>query len=79
MLPAPYFDVIITVPEELPQALRSNRRDGYCALLRAAAKAIIELARDRRFVAGTVGVLAVLHTQTQQLLCRPLRLSCRHN
>src|SRR6202040_1121813 len=35
------------------------------------AEAIIELARDRRFVGGTVGVLAVLHTWTQQLLYHP--------
>jgi hypothetical protein len=68
MLPAPYFHVIITVPEELRQALRSNQRDGYGMLIRAAAEAIVELARDRRFVVGTVGVLAVLHTWTQQLL-----------
>jgi hypothetical protein len=38
----------------------------------AAAEAFIELARDRRFVGGTVGVLAVLHTWTQQLLHHPL-------
>jgi hypothetical protein len=63
--------VIITVLEELPQALPSNRCDGYCALLKTAAKAIIEFARDLRFVAGAVGVLAVLHTWTQQLLCHP--------
>ena len=71
MLPAPYFHVIITVPEELRATLRSNQRDGYGALIKAAAEAIIELARDRRFVGGTVGVLAVLHTWTQQLLYHP--------
>ena len=71
MLPAPYFHVIITVPEELRATLRSNQRDGYGALIKAAAEAIIELARDRRFVVGTVGVLAVLHTWTQQLLYHP--------
>jgi hypothetical protein len=36
--------------------------------MKAAADAIIELAPDRRFVGGTVGVLAVLHTWTQQLV-----------
>jgi hypothetical protein len=39
--------------------------------MKAAADAIIELARDRRFVGGTVGVLAVLHTWTQQLAYHP--------
>jgi hypothetical protein len=71
MLPTAYFHATITIPDELRQALRANQRDGYGALLTAAATAIIELARDRRFVGGTVGVLAVLHTWTQQLLYHP--------
>lgn len=65
MLPVPYFHITITVPEELRAVLRSNQRDGYAALMQAAARAIIELARDPRFVGATVGVLAVLHTWTQ--------------
>jgi hypothetical protein len=40
-------------------------------LLKATAEAIVELAHDRRFVGGTVGVLAVLHTWTQQLHYHP--------
>jgi hypothetical protein len=39
--------------------------------MQAAAQAIVELARDPRFVGATVGVLAVLHTWTQQLLYHP--------
>ena len=71
MLPVPYFHVTITVPEELRDVLRANQRDGYGVLMKAAAEAIIELARDPRYVGGTVGVLAVLHTWTQQLLFHP--------
>lgn len=71
MLPAPYFHVTVTVPEELREVLRTNQRDGYALLMKAAAEAIIELARDPRHVGGTVGVLAVLHTWTQQLLYHP--------
>jgi putative transposase len=59
------------VPEELRAALRSNQRDGYAMLMKASAEAIIELARDPRYVGGEVGVLAVLHTWTQQLLYHP--------
>ena len=51
--------------------LRSNQRDGYAALMQAAAEAIVELARDKRYIGGTVGVLAVLHTWTQQLVYHP--------
>ena len=71
MLPTPYFHVVVTVPEELRAALRSNQRDGYGVLIKATAAAIIDLARDRRFVGATVGVLAVLHTWTRQLLYHP--------
>ena len=48
--------------------LRANQRDDHAALMKATAEAIIELARDRRHVGGTVGVMAVLHTWTQQLI-----------
>ena len=71
MLPVPYFHVTVTVPEELRAALRRYQIDGYGALMKAAAEAIVELARDRRHVGATVGVLAVLHTWTQQLLYHP--------
>jgi hypothetical protein len=71
MMPVPYFHITITVPEELREVPRANQRDGYGALMRAGAAAIIELARDPRYVGGTVGVLAVLHTWTQQLNLHP--------
>ena len=59
ILPTDYFHVTITVPQELRALLRANQRDGYALLMKAAADAIIELAHDRRFVGGTIGVLAV--------------------
>jgi len=59
------------VPEELRAALRRYQIDGYGALMKAAAEAIIVLARDPRWVGGTVGVLAVLHTWTQRLIFHP--------
>src|SRR5580692_6674174 len=71
LLPVPYFHITVTVPAELREVLRANQRDGYAALMKATAEAIIELARDRRHVGGTVGVMAVLHTWTQQLVYHP--------
>ena len=71
MLPTRYFHVTVTVPEQLRDTLRANQRDGYALLMKAAAEAIVELARDRRHVGATVCVLAVLHTWTQQLLYHP--------
>src|SRR5262249_56050555 len=71
MLPCHYFHVTVTAPEELRRVLRANQRDGYGLLMKAAAEAIIDIAGDPRFVGGTVGVLAVLHTWTQQLNYHP--------
>ena len=71
LLACPYFHVTVTVPAQLREVLRANQRDGYAALMKATAEAIIELARDRRHVGGTVGVMAVLHTWTQQLVYHP--------
>jgi uncharacterized Zn finger protein (UPF0148 family) len=71
MLPVPYFHITITVPAELREVLRAHQRDGYAVLMQASAAAIIELARDPRYVGGTVAVLAVLHTWTQQLNLHP--------
>src|SRR5215472_4344163 len=71
MLPVPYFHVTVTVPEQLRAALRRHQIDGYGALMKAAAEATIVLARDPRWVGGTVGVLAVLHTWTQRLVFHP--------
>jgi len=71
MLPVPYFHITVTVPAELRAVLRAHQRDGYAALMRATACAIIELARDPRYVGGTVAVLAVLHTWDQQLNLHP--------
>jgi Putative transposase len=63
--------MILTVPEELRDTLRANQRDGYALLMKAAAEAIVELARDPCHVGATVGVLVVLHTWSQQLLYHP--------
>jgi hypothetical protein len=71
MLPCRYFHVTITVPEELRDVLRANQRDGYAVLMKVAAESIIEIARDPRYVGAAVGVLAVLHTWTQQLIYHP--------
>lgn len=71
LLPCRYFHITVTVPQELREALRSNQKAAYPLLMKAAAEAIIELCRDPRRLGGTPGLLAVLHTWTQQLLYHP--------
>ncbi len=71
LLPCPYFHVTVTVPEELRDLFRRHQRDCYGLLMGASTAAIVELARDPRYVGGTVGVMAVLHTWTQRLDFHP--------
>ncbi|MBF0453907.1 MAG: IS91 family transposase [Magnetococcales bacterium] len=71
MLPTPYFHLTVTVPESLRDIFRSNQSDCYNILMKAAGEATIELARNPKYVGGTVGILMVLHTWTQQLIFHP--------
>ena len=71
MLPTHHFHVTVTVPEELRRVMRANQVVGYGLLMTSVTRAILDLARDSRYVGGTVGVLAVLHTWTRQLEFHP--------
>ena len=42
LLACPYFHVTVTVPAQLREVLRANQRDGYAALMKATAEAVIE-------------------------------------
>lgn len=71
LLPVPHFHVTVTVPAELRAVLRRRQREGYGALIKAAASAIVDLARDLQWIGGTPGVLAVFHSWTQKLDYHP--------
>jgi len=70
-LPLPYAHVVFTVPEQLtPLALR-NQRLCYSLLFRAASESLLEIAADPRHLGARIGVLAVLHTWSQNLQHHP--------
>lgn len=71
LLPVPYFHVVFTVPQELRRIIRSHPKRLYGVLMKAAAKALIKLAADPRYVGGKIGILAVLHTWTRTLEYHP--------
>ena len=71
ILPVPYFHITITIPKELREIFRANQRDCYAILMKATAEAITKLALDPKFCGGIVGILALLHTWTQQLIYHP--------
>jgi hypothetical protein len=71
LLPVPYAHVVFTVPEQLaPLALR-NQRLFYTLLFRAASETLLEIAADPRRLGARIGVLAVLHTWSQNMSHHP--------
>jgi len=71
LLPVSYFHLVFTVPKELHGLIRTHQRVLYAILIRAAASSLMDLARDPRYVGGTIAVLCVLHTWTRAMVYHP--------
>jgi len=71
LLPVPHFHLTFTLPRELHSLVRTHQRLLYGILLKAAALALMSLARDPRFVGGRIGILSVLHTWTRAMVFHP--------
>ena len=71
LLPCDHYLLTFTLPHQLRAVARAHQRVVYAALLREAAAAGQTLADDRRWVGGTVGILAVLHTWSRTLEYHP--------
>jgi hypothetical protein len=71
VLGGPHFHVIFTLPFELRDLWRHNRVRLPDLLLRAAAETMLGLLRDPRWMGGTPGVIAVLHTWGSSLIFHP--------
>ncbi len=71
LLPTPYFLVTFTLPEGLRRIARRHQKVMYNLLFRSAAAALQELAQERRFVGGQIGMVGVLHTWGRDLSYHP--------
>jgi hypothetical protein len=71
LLAVPYFHVVFTLPEELRPIVRRHQKTMYGALMKAAARSLMKLAADPRYVGGRIGILAVLQTWTGTLTYHP--------
>ena len=74
LLPVPYYLVTFTVPEELRAWFHRLQGAAYDVLFAASAATLQEVAaleRKRDGLAGTLGLLGVLHTWTRQLIYHP--------
>jgi len=72
LLPVKYFHVVFTVPSELRGLFLQNQHLLYNLLFRCAWETIDEFAKDpRQQMMAKTGMIAILHTWTQQLLYHP--------
>jgi hypothetical protein len=71
LLRVPYFHLVFTLPKELRPIVRRQQKTVYGVLMRSAAKSLMKLAADPRYVGGRIGILAVLHTWTTTMDYHP--------
>jgi len=71
LLPVHYFHVVFTLPAELRELFRSQRRLLLGRLMQAAAATLLELGRDPRHLGADLGLTAVLHTWSRDLSWHP--------
>lgn len=71
MLPVDTFHVVFTLPSALRPLVFANRKVLFNALFAAASDALKELAKDPKYLGAAIGITAVLHTWTRELLFHP--------
>jgi len=71
LLPCDYYHVVATVPEELRHLFLSDQKLMYSILMKTVANALMDLARDPKYLGATPAILMVLHTWTAQLQYHP--------
>jgi hypothetical protein len=71
LLPVQYFMSTVTVPEALRSVIRKNQKALYSLLFQSSAEGIQDLALDKRFMGGKIGLVGVLQTWTRHLAYHP--------
>jgi hypothetical protein len=71
LLPVTYYMATFTLPAELRSLVRSQQKDLYNLLFRASSSALQKLARDPKYIGGTLGMIGVLQTWTRDMAYHP--------
>jgi len=71
ILPTHHFHVVFTLPSELRPLARHNRAALFSLLFAAASRTLLDLGGDPKRLGGLLGITAVLHTWTRDLLFHP--------
>jgi hypothetical protein len=71
LLPAEYFHVVFTLPDEIAAIALQNKKEVYGILLRTSATTLKDIALDPQHLGAEIGFISVLHTWGQNLLHHP--------
>jgi hypothetical protein len=71
ILPTHYFHVVFTLPAPLRSLARRNPRPVFDMLCAAACETLLELGWDPQWLGAELGITAVLHTWTRELVFHP--------
>lgn len=71
LLPCGYYHLVATVPEELRPLFLSEQKYMYGLLMKTVARAVIDLASERKRLGALPGILMVLHTWNGQMMYHP--------
>lgn len=71
ILPVKYFHAVFTVPHELLEIFRFNRKVMYNLLFEKSWETLCLFAKDPKLLGAKIGAIAVLHTWDQQMKFHP--------
>lgn len=71
LLPTNYFHCVFTLPHELNGLIMGNRKELFKLLFKASSQTILTLAKDKKWLGATPGIIAILHTWGQDLSFHP--------
>lgn len=71
LLPVKYFHVVFTVPHDLLELFRFNRKVMYNLLFEKSWQTLCCFAKDPKLLGARLGAIAILHTWDQQLKFHP--------
>lgn len=71
LLPVKYFHVVFTVPHDLLELFRFNKKTMYNLLFEKAWETLCIFAGDKKLLGAKIGAIAILHTWDQQINYHP--------
>lgn len=66
-----FFHTVFTVPDDLNSIIYQNKRVMYTILFKASAETMQELAQDKKYLGGQIGITSIIHTWGQNLMFHP--------